>query len=109
MRNGVRTGAALLLGFSLSSLTAQTSTPAGIQPGKLAFALPAILDQAVSLAPPGLGPVLRQAIQPRWVSLNSSVAAELTNLPNASPASATRYTWDPSTGTLIASAQSLGP
>jgi hypothetical protein len=110
MRNTVRIcGAAALFALCLERLAAQTSTPAVIQPGKLAFALPALLDQAVSLSPPSLVPVLRQAIQPRWVSLNSSVAAELSNLPNASPASATGYTWDPSTGVFIASPLSLGP
>jgi hypothetical protein len=71
--------------------------------------LPSLLDQAVAIAPPGLQPVLRQSIQPRWVALNSSVAVELSVLPNPSPASAIRYTWDPESGTLQASSQSLGP
>jgi hypothetical protein len=110
MRKGIRiSGAALILGLGADLLLAQTSTPAGIQPAKQAFILPSLLDQAVSLSPPGLQPVLLQAIQPRWVSLNSSVATELSNLPNVSPASATRYTWDSTTGTLQASPQSLGP
>jgi hypothetical protein len=71
--------------------------------------LPSLLDEAVANAPASLQPVLRDNIQPRWVSLNSSVAAELSNLPNPSPASAVLYTWDPSSGTLQASRQSLGP
>jgi hypothetical protein len=67
------------------------------------------LDEAVALAQPGLQPVLLQAIQPRWVSLNSSVATELSSLPNPSPASAISFMWDPDSGTLQASPQSLGP
>lgn len=110
MRKAVRiSGAVICLALCVEPVMAQTSGSATIQPGKLAFALPALLDQAVSLAPTDLQPVLRQAIQPRWVSLNSSVATELSNLPNPSPASATRYTWDPNSGTLQGSPQSLGP
>jgi hypothetical protein len=90
-------------------LRAQTSQPAVTQPGKLAFALPSVLDQAVAVAPTSLQPVLLQSIQPRWVSLNSSVATELSSLPNASPASAIRFMWDPESGTLQANLQSLGP
>jgi hypothetical protein len=110
MRKSIRiSGGVIFLGLCSGLLTAQTSTSASTQPGKLAFALPALLDQAVALSPSGLQPVLRQAIQPRWVSLNSSVAAELSNLPNPSPASATRYTWDPTSDTLQGNPQSLGP
>ena len=99
----------VILGLGTLLLPAQTPVPPAIQPGKLAFVLPSLLDEAVAIAPSSLQPILRQAIQPRWVSLNSSVAAELSNLPNPSPASAVRYTWDPDSGTLQASPQSLGP
>jgi hypothetical protein len=99
----------MILGLGVELLIAQTNTPAANQPGKLAFILPGVLDQALALSPAGLQPVIRQSIQPRWVSLNSSVATELSNLPNPSPASATLFTWDPASGTLQGSAQSLGP
>lgn len=110
MRKGIRIPvAAVILGLAVDLLMAQTSAPPANQSGKLAFILPGLLDQAVALSPSGLQPVLRQAIQPRWVSLNSSVATELSNLPNPSPASATQFTWDPNSGTLQGSPQSLGP
>ena len=110
MSTGIRIArAALVLRLGMKLLLAQASTTPANQPGKLAFILPSLLDQAVAIAQPGLQPVLRQAIQPRWVSLNSSAATELSNLPNPSPASATHYTWDPASGTLLGSPQSLGP
>jgi hypothetical protein len=78
-------------------------------PGKLAFILPAILDEALSVAPPILRPDISASISPRWVSLNASVGTQLSNLPNPSPASAIRRNWDPDSGAFIGTPQSLGP
>ena len=63
----------------------------------------------MSIAAPALQPIISSSISPRWVSLNSSVATQLSNLPNPSPASGTQHIWDPETGVFKSSPQSLGP
>ena len=98
----------LLFVINAALLQGQVASTTG-QPGKQAFILPNLLDQAVSAAPSGLQPVLRDAIQPRWVSLNASVATELSNLPNPTPASAIQYVWDRDSGTFQGTPQSFGP
>jgi hypothetical protein len=102
---------ALLLGLTISARFGQAQTTSTIAnpPGKMAFILPSILDAAVAAAPAGLQPVLRAAIEPRWVSLNSSVAVELANLPNPTLASGLNFTWDPDSGTFRSRPQSFGP
>jgi hypothetical protein len=99
--------AGILLSVCAGLLQGQAVTPT--PPGKLAFILPNILDQALSLAGPVLSPLISSSISPRWVSLNSSVATQLSNLPNPSPASGTQHIWDPETGVFKGTPQSLGP
>ncbi len=100
---------ALFLVAGTAGVQAQTTSTSSGSPGKIAFILPAILDQAVSVAPEALRPVLLSAIQPRWVSLNSSVATELSNLPNPTLASGLSYIWDAEAGAFRNVPQSFGP
>lgn len=80
------------------------------QPSKLAFVLPDILEQAIQKEPDlAVQAYLRQSITGNWVSINASVAAQLSNLPNPSAASAYRYTFDRTSGTFQRTLQSLGP
>ena len=87
----------------------QSGVPAPVTSRKLAFVLPDIFEQAVQLSDPSIREVLRSSITPQWISLNSSVAAQLSNLPNPSPASAFRYSYDPASGAVQRTRQSLGP
>jgi hypothetical protein len=100
------------LAYGQQSIT--TPTP---QPRKLAFLIPAFIDDSVRVAQaalPGLDPVF-QAIRPiverstSFGSLNTSVATQLSNLPVYSPASGIRYQFDSQLGVYVPFAQSLGP
>lgn len=90
--------------FAVVAVHAQTG-----QPRKLAFVLPDILDQAIQQADLSLQPFLRTAITGNWISINASAAAQLSNLPNPSPASAYRYSFDRDSGSVQQTLQSLGP
>lgn len=98
-------------GFVLTVAIASTQTalPPSNVSSKLAFVLPDIFEAAVQRSQPELRPVLRSTISPRWISLNSSVAAQLSNLPNPSPASGSRYSYDPESGAMQRTRGSLGP
>jgi len=84
---------------------AQTSAP----PGKVAYVLPTLLERGIDAADLFLRPLLRATIAPNWVSLNASVATQLSNLPIPSPASSFSVYIDPSSGALLRSIQSHGP
>jgi hypothetical protein len=100
--------AVALLATGAEVICAQGTTTTN-PPGKLAFILPSLLDQALGLAPTALRPTIAASISPRWVSLNASVATQLSNLPSPSPASSVRWVWDEESGTFKGTPQSWGP
>ena len=63
----------------------------------------------VSSLDPSFQPVIRQNIDSSLASVNSALAAQLSNLPIPSPASAYRYVFDPTLGVFVRRVQSLGP
>jgi hypothetical protein len=78
---------------------------------KLAFVIPGLIQDLISQLPAGLKSLAGPAAAPRisLASLNSGLAAELSNLPSSSSASALRYIFDPNVGAYVPAAQSLGP
>jgi hypothetical protein len=91
-------------------LEAQTVLPPDNRPRKLAFVLPGILDEAVQQAEtPQIASFIRTAITGNFLSINSAVATQLSNLPNPSPASAYHYEYDPESGAMQRGLRSLGP
>lgn len=94
------------LAFVLAVLThAQSTAP----PAKLAFVLPTLLDRGIEAADPALRTLLRSTISPNWVSLNTSVATQLSNLPIPSAASSYSYYYDRASGAVLRTIQSHGP
>lgn len=90
-----------------SALQAQAITTPS--PKKLAFLVTSLVEDSIQAAPPGLQGLLRQSISVSQASVNSALAAQLSNLPIPSPASAYRFTFDPNLGVYVRSVQSLGP
>jgi hypothetical protein len=86
----------------------QTAAPAQ---RKLVFVIPGLLDDLLAGLPQPVQAVARTAALPRIsiASVNSGLAAELSNLPASSSASALRYVFDRSVGAYVPTAQSLGP
>ena len=89
--------------------TAVPSTRAASQ--KLVFLIPGALEDVIQALPASLQAVARPTALGRLsvASFNSGLAAELSNLPSASSASALRYVFDPTAGAYVPTAQSLGP
>src|SRR3982750_3521837 len=73
---------------------------------KLAFLIPELVDERLQGLDPGLRQLLQPAINPSFAAINSGLAAELSNLPIPSPASAVRYPFDKQLGIRVPTAQS---
>jgi hypothetical protein len=80
---------------------------------KLAFLLPEVVERLIQGVDPAFRPVVERglspAVNPLFASLNAAIVTQLSNLPVASPASATRYEFDRRLGVYVPFAQSLGP
>jgi hypothetical protein len=100
-----------MLPLSISVVSGQTVATTPPASRRLAFLIPGALESAIQGLPPSLQAVARPAALSRLslASFNSGVAAELSNLPSSSSASALRYVFDPAAGAYVPTAQSLGP
>lgn len=87
--------------------TAPAATAA--EPRKLSHVIPGLIEGMVGALDAPFQPVIRQTINPNLASVNSALAAQLSNLPIPSPASGYRYVLDPSLGVYVRTVQSLGP
>ena len=85
---------------------AQTPAP---QHQKLAFLISDLIDDSLQGLDLGLRDILQPAINPSFAAVNTGVAAELSNLPIPSPASAVRYVFDRQLGIRVPTPQSQGP
>jgi hypothetical protein len=102
----------LLCAFFSTCRGQETTSTASGSSGKLAFLIPNLIEQSVQQAQ--LGPATQPLIDNilanvSFGSLNSAIAAELSNLPEPSPASAVQYRPDLRLGVPVPFAQSLGP
>jgi hypothetical protein len=89
----------------------QPVSSTGTSGTKLANLLTQFFDSQLQGLGPGLMSAFQQSVAPNvnLSSQNAAIAAELSNLPVPSPASALRYTYDPELGVYVPSVQSLGP
>lgn len=101
---------ALLVCVSLGYGQTAVQTPTTSQ-RKLAFLIPGLLDDVIQGLPSSVQDVARSVTGTRLslASMNSGLAAELSNLPATSSASALRYVFDSSVGAYVPTQQSLGP
>ena len=102
---GLRRHCAVFAAFTGAVAAAQSPAP----PGKLAYVLPTLLERGIDAADPLLRPLLLDTISPNWVSLNASVATQLSNLPIPSPASSFDLYYDRGSGAVLRRIQSEGP
>ena len=103
----------ILLSIAFGDVDAGAQTPAvatsPAEPRKLAYVIPSLIEGMILSLDPAFQPVIRQTINPDLASVNSALAAQLSNLPIPSPASGYRYVLDPSLGVYVRTVQSLGP
>ena len=107
-----------MFGASGLAFGQQATPPMPAQPPKLAFLIPGFIDDSARVAVaalPGSDPAFQGAVRSiverstSLGSLNASIATQLSNLPVYSPASATRYEFDPQLRVYVPFRQSLGP
>ena len=101
----------LVVVFVNCEASAQSPQPASgpTDPRKLAYVVSSLIDQMVLSLDAPLQPVIRASIDPSLGSVNSALAAQLSNLPIPSPASGYRYVFDPTLGVYVRQVQNLGP
>ena len=98
-----------LIAFLARAAGAQSppATSASTEARKLAYVVPGLIEGMIRSLDAPLQPVIRATIDPSLASVNSALAAQLSNLPIPSPASGYRYDFDPTSA--LREKQSLGP
>src|SRR5689334_833281 len=86
---------ALLIPLSAQAQTSPTEHQ------KLAFLLPELVEERLQRLDSGLRQLLRPAFSPSFAAINTGLAADLSNRPIPSPASAVRYVFDRQLGVRV--------